>query len=1296
MASPDTQNVVVNSQSVDDTSSIDVYAKQPNSTSASHGAFNPSSTPPPTNLSGKLDTNGVTQARSSSSLSGNIHLEGQANGQNLSADHLSLADTASVQGSFADVDSTRDANSVADPFDPSVGSDTDTSRADIGEQLKDGSGLRSAKKLTSFKAVSVTKNFLAKTASASVAAKAGDKTIPTIGISQPLARPRLVAKSGSGLRDSPRTRSGADSPADGSTVWNKNRPAPPPPTKHFTDEELKQQYGIHLASRIQADDSNKQSKWADIDDDEDDWAPETVEWMDGTKSTINPEPLPNINAKDATAAKDARPLETKPILTALKRPQATGPPKTVLRPGAAQQAKQDLANSKESQEPNSLTGPKAHAPVPTKSPWATLPPIDKSAPIADFDALHAPAAKPTLGSQDARMMDGSFHNSIAREMEADTFDRAWRETDRGPRELFNSQSGRYEPAPEGRRGSMRREQGYRQPSVLQRPSQSDGSDVAIEPYQARGAQMDGSPWTRRRGSSISAHSAQPFERRISISQKGPDSSSPAENRTGIVIGHDIGPQAKQSSPKQAQKIQQQVDDRNEEILRQKRIMQEKRELAIRRRKEEEEKEEAERRERIRLKLESLGLEPLPDKSQASVSPAQRSTSGEALQQPTKVENIAEPTTSSLANEELRISPVKAQSLSMSNTHSDPGIAGNQISPQKAMVSPAHTAPPRGGHEAAQSRGQEVDSSRGQEVGSSRGVSSYSSPGDSKVQPVYKSPGLSADTFATWGHRSGPANAPNPNVWGPPGALRHIGNGAFDSSFSRIPPRMQNQNIDLGQNTGFIAPGQSARSPSSGTRQETSPMRHQQMLSDQNLAALGLVDTPNETFAPVASAGPSPAQVPLSPIAPPPRYQKPAPVSEHRGPSAWTQFATQSDVVRRPFDPAVRQAGHLDDGQAPQQRWKETFKQTKVQGDWNGARRELVAAQETVHGARASADSPAPPVTHTQQPAAAPIAGAHPRQSTVRLPEASPTPLMAASARGSASTPSVNATSGQHQSRFFPTSLLGGSPPPEEASHPVHSGGDRDRPTVNLPTPKPHVRLPPAVIAAMPPTQPSPVIMPERAPSYRNGPQPLVQSSDWQARFNGLFGRVQTTTATPPSPPKTPPKAAAVPSPAPLSSSKAEVFDIGSGHSATVSLPTRPVSAPSSAGVSVDMASKPTFDDIFDGELSFGSTPKVSVPRSPLYQPENPERSGLHILRMRPIAKFDKPVEPLSRQSDETPASRSISIHLPFSGTGSHKIHMKRSSSATKVERKASHPAKMPRSSKPVKNRQPSAKVQATS
>ncbi|GAM85043.1 hypothetical protein ANO11243_030460 [Dothideomycetidae sp. 11243] len=1337
MASPDTQNEVVNSQSVDGHSSIDAHAQHSSVAFAANGIVHPPPTSDPISLHSKHDVERAAHLREIHSHDHEAGSEEQTSVSGLGADHSSVADTASVQGSVADVDPTRDTGSVTDAFDPGAGgSDTDTSRADTNEQ-KEGSGIRSAKKPALFKAVSVTRSFLAKTASASVGAKVDAKqALANLaqGPSPALARPRLVAKSGSGLRDSPRPRSGADSPADGTTVWNKNRPAPPPPTKHFTDEELKQQYGIHLASRIQADDSNKQSKWADMDDEDDDWAPETVEWMDGTKSTINPEPLPSQPVK-AAPVDQPPPPESKPAVTVIKRTILSGPPKTVLRPGAAQQAKQDLANAKESLDSN---GSKASAPVPAKSPWAILPPVDKSAPIADYDVLNPPPPRQTLGSQDARMMDGSFSASTAREMEADTFDRTWRDSDRGPRELFNSQSGRYEPAPEGRRGSMRREQGYRQPSVLQRPSQSDNSEAIVEPYQARGAQMDGSSWSRRRGSSISAQSVQPLERRVSISQKALETGSPAENRTGIVIGHDIGPLANQTSPKQASKALPSGDDRNEELLRQKKIMQEKRELAIRRRKEEEEKEEAAKRERIRLKLESLGMAAVPSKSNSSVSPAQPPTQGEIAQPQASTEKAPTIPASSPehsvggANQQLALSPAKAQPLSA--VHSDPG------SQPRAVADRLDRSPqPATDHRASQkARSPNIAPPRAFQdhsaISSKAPTSSYSSPGDSKAQPAFKSPGLSADTFATWGSRAGQVSNVQNLIWGPPVSApsRHIGNGAFDTSFSRIPHRLQNHNMDLGQNASFPPSShQTARSPSAGTRQETSPMRHQQMLSDLNLAALGLVDSPGETFPLTTSAGPSPLlnegqTMPLSPIAPPPRPAQAAPGFQQppqHGSAQWSQFSAQpphGDSGRRELEPTVRQVSrsHLSGAQnqqpQQQQQWKETFKQTK----------------ETMHVAHALTDrghsDPAPPITHTQQPAAVPIPGAQSRESTVRLPDAHPNSLSSGTTTARvASGLSSSATAGQHQSRFFPSSLHGGSPPPEETGHPVYSGSDVTRPKVSFPTPKPHVRLPPAAIAATLPPQPSPVTMPERVPSHRSGSQPLVQSSDWQARFNGLFGRIPTTTAGPPSPPKTPPKRAIMPSPAPLSSSKAEVFEIGSGRPATVSLPFQG----STSSSIPEMTSKPTVDDIFDGELSFGSTPKVSVPRSPSYHP-GPDRNGIHILRMRPIARFDKPVDPLSRQAaaDDGSSTRSISIHLPFSRTITHELPQTQAkrimseikprktsvksgkspkigtdddiktpspvpSPVIKGDRKFSHTTKSTRGPKPSKIRQPSGKPQ---
>ena len=41
-----------------------------------------------------------------------------------------------------------------------------------------------------------------------------------------------------------------------------------------------------MASRLNDDDTQGQNKWADIDDDDEDWAPEAITWGDGTKTTL--------------------------------------------------------------------------------------------------------------------------------------------------------------------------------------------------------------------------------------------------------------------------------------------------------------------------------------------------------------------------------------------------------------------------------------------------------------------------------------------------------------------------------------------------------------------------------------------------------------------------------------------------------------------------------------------------------------------------------------------------------------------------------------------------------------------------------------------------------------------------------------------------------------------------------------------------------------------------------------------------------------------------------------------------
>lgn len=108
-------------------------------------------------------------------------------------------------------------------------SDTDISRPGSVDQFKEENrqlkGL--TKKPTSFKSVSITKAFLAKTVGATPPPPSAGNKSPVPSTVQPVAKPRLVAKSGSGLRDIPRVRPGDGPPApDARTVWNKNQREP--------------------------------------------------------------------------------------------------------------------------------------------------------------------------------------------------------------------------------------------------------------------------------------------------------------------------------------------------------------------------------------------------------------------------------------------------------------------------------------------------------------------------------------------------------------------------------------------------------------------------------------------------------------------------------------------------------------------------------------------------------------------------------------------------------------------------------------------------------------------------------------------------------------------------------------------------------------------------------------------------------------------------------------------------------------------------------------------------------------
>ncbi|KAK6426669.1 hypothetical protein LTR95_016098, partial [Oleoguttula sp. CCFEE 5521] len=446
--------------------------------------------------------------------------------------------------------------------DPSVHSDTEANRADGADQSKDDKRhvrKESVKKATTFSRVSVSKSFLAKSLTPVPAvAKAGEKggrrsfpvtstimtdllsAAPASAAASAALKPRLIAKTGASLiAQKARQNSDTLSGPDASKVWNKNRPTAPAPPKQFTDEELKQQYGIHLATRLQSDGEGKENKWADIDDEDDDWVPETVVWMDGTKTNLTPaDNTPALKEAELAMPPPKKPMDiAKPVLSiANKQNVPTGPPKTILRPGIAKTASGLTSNT--GAEKATL---KAKSPVATalKSPWAPIPKVD-TVPLVNPPTQYHAAPTP-FATQDARAYEQAPPSGPPLpEMAPDAFDRTLRSGDGRQRELFNSTNGRFEPAAENRRASRGSDSYTRKPALLQRPSQASGGPA--EPsaaFQTRtSSQTDGPPsWARRRGSSVSQSSGPPGRRMSTTRPHEPVFAT--ERRGSTVTGHDM-------------------------------------------------------------------------------------------------------------------------------------------------------------------------------------------------------------------------------------------------------------------------------------------------------------------------------------------------------------------------------------------------------------------------------------------------------------------------------------------------------------------------------------------------------------------------------------------------------------------------------------------------------------------------------------------------------------------------------------------------------------------------------------
>lgn len=509
-----------------------------------------------------------------------------------------------------------------------------------------------------------------------------------------------------------------------------------------------------MASRLNEDDSNNQNKWADIDDDDDDWAPNAITWGDGTKTTLpSAEELArqeyenNLAAERAAAERAAAERAAQELAQA--KPLSPAP---YTRSSGLASGKGLILKGGASQDRPALVA-KPPAPAQAKSPWASLPPVERG-PL--------PLSEAPYGRDPAR--DHGYGRDMGpplQEIAIDDFSRsAWRNgPSYGSRELYNSQSGRYEPAPD-RRGSFRDHTG-KQPAVMHRGY--GGHDVPAEPsnaFQQQRSGPDGYVGRRRASSNVSGGSGTYLQRGPG-GPDGPYGEPPGRRRPSFVGSNDgsthgmNGPNGMnrggpppnwmpRSSPGQTfatPNRQEQAADLStsppgqppvaDEVEYQKKVMREKRELARTRRLEEEAREEEARRERIKQKLEALG--PAPEKK------LEKKEEEETIR-PTQIHR-RENAEGGQGTRERRRSVVDSGDKASGRPPHSPSQTYSKASGGRRM-----------------SHGQE-----GKEV--------------------WTGTGPRPEKYSSW---VGGAPPPARNVWGSPNNDRGLGNGTFNPDLGRLP------------------------------------------------------------------------------------------------------------------------------------------------------------------------------------------------------------------------------------------------------------------------------------------------------------------------------------------------------------------------------------------------------------------------------------------------------------------------------------------------------------------------------
>ncbi|KAG9773157.1 hypothetical protein KCU88_g5888, partial [Aureobasidium melanogenum] len=1143
--------------------------------------------------------------------------------------------------------------------DASARSDTDTSRADgsvAGDKVAES---KPFKKLTA-KPVSFAKYSVPKVIAASAAAKGLDKaatpTSSTASISQ-AGRPRLVAKTTSSLQSSSKPYKTAS--PDPMQVWNKNRATPQPSTKHLTDEELKQQYGIHLTSRIQADGDGKEAKWADIDDDEDDWAPETIEWNDGTKSTLTPaEAAPQAAQKPTTSsAETAEKSEpaAPPKITAPHFASSVGPNATVLKLGASaerhQAQKATLQSKGPSERPSFLSSKSGPAPTPTKSPWAPLPPVEKVPPVAINPQMSMPPPN--------RMPPSHAHNqgppsmaapSPAQEISADDFNRTWRESQPGhPRELYMPNSGRYEAVPDSRRRMSRNDQNFRAPAVLQRPSHTDPHAPA-EPSAAFQTHRTSTDQARRRASSTVSGGSGQFGRRMSI--RSGEAAPPVFETREQEQKPSMPPPSTEEPPAPSQPPTYQAHGTSEpstagpvpaagvdfeaQRAQQRALMREKVELARRRKIDEEQRLEAEKQERIRAKLASLGLDPdLPKKKTENKDTEERK---EPEQPPVPAPSAppAAAVTHSPPKPPQPLASGEPQQYGMMKVHPMDSVKklGTSISrPVESQRLPSRTkvesSPTQEPHpETTQAPSPLANGVRG------LGPEMRRTSGQEAVDTAEPSPKLPKPSSVTSDARSGWRDVRHDhrqpqtgNLWGLPNN-KSLGNGTFDQGLAGYAPQ------DLSRTSSTTQGWMNNRTPHAGRSPQTQYVNHAP-LADSRSFPYQSVASPDQGSLAVDSEVDSllPTTKP-APIAPP----QSQPSSANNGfqnnnrpqaLDAWSNFhqvarqqeRAEDDKFHR--DLMARREEEVRTGirQGPQYSFNETWKQVHV-GDSAEQRHIANISQSAV------------PASSAFGAVRSSLPGGDIGSRTVTGP----------AGRGSRFFPHhVGGHHAQDRRAFtysHPEPPRTPSPPPAEEYSSLHPAfdGDSAKPVVHFPREKAVVKLPPA----LPPTPPSPEESqptgaadaapmtwaarvsrpPPSGPSasgsaLRIVSTPIVQNPSWQERFNGLLGKKSS-----------PVREAAHPVDAHLAvtSSTREPLEVQHSQiksAASVSLPshTEPEFVANGDDSFATTKNVEDEDDLFE-DREPGSLPVIHFPKeTPMILPYSPSSYATRLPQPAPVDPF---------------------------------------------------------------------------